>query len=181
MEFAHMSSFESLRSLLGDPDWWVRSNSDVWIASEEYLGLRLPSDYKQFMDFYGPGLLDEYLLLDLPEGPSSEEVVEFWSLASWVRARESRPDAYPYAFAPDRNGLIEWGSDQHSNSYFFLPSAPDASDWKIVITSEAGEWFKTDGTFTEYLVRCFQHSSERPSFVDRSWPRPGARFRPFNM
>ncbi|NUJ99505.1 hypothetical protein HRW23_09920 [Streptomyces lunaelactis] len=49
-----MSSLEQLRSLLGEPEVWGWARPESWAASEPHLGVSLPSDYKAFIDLYGP-------------------------------------------------------------------------------------------------------------------------------
>ncbi|MFE8017744.1 SMI1/KNR4 family protein [Streptomyces antibioticus] len=171
------SSFERLGKLLGEPEPWGRAGSRLWVASEAYLGVGLPSDYKAFLDLYGPGSIDGYLSLSRPLEADASELERLWSLENWRRARLSAPDLYPYPFHPDPGGLISWGSDEHGGEYYFLAAGPDPDEWRIVVGSECNTWFETAGTFCDFLVRCFDRV-DRPPFMDRSWPGPGARYRP---
>ncbi|MBM7089912.1 hypothetical protein G3I31_13850 [Streptomyces sp. SID9913] len=98
-----------------------------------------------------------------------------WSLEHWRRARRSDPDLYPYPFHPDPGGLIPWGSDEHGNEYYFLAVEPDPDEWRIVVHSDCNGWFETAGTFCDFLVRCLD-DIDRPPFMARAWPSPGARY-----
>ncbi|MFF0594045.1 SMI1/KNR4 family protein [Streptomyces antibioticus] len=171
------SSFERLGKLLGEPEPWGRAGSRLWVASEAYLGVGLPSDYKAFLDLYGPGSIDGYLSLSRPLEADASELERLWSLENWRRARLDAPDLYPYPFHPDPGGLISWGSDEHGGEYYFLAAGPDPDEWRIVVGSECNTWFETAGTFCDFLVRCFDRV-DRPPFMDRSWPGPGARYHP---
>ncbi|WP_422520021.1 SMI1/KNR4 family protein [Streptomyces sp. 5.8] len=172
---------ERLQALLGEPEEvWGWPRAEVWEASEQHLAVTLPSDYKAFMDVYGPGTLDGYLHLDRPTGLTTPaQLEEFWSLDSWRQSRIEAPELYPFAFHPDPAGLIPWGSDEHSNEYYFHVVDSDPDQWGIVVGSECGEWYETSGTFTGFLIRCFE-GGDRPAFVDRSWPRTDPRFTPFD-
>lgn len=75
----------------------------------------------------------------------------------------------------DSGVLLLWGSDEHGSRYFFRAVEDDPAEWRIIISSDEGEWFETAGTFAEFLVRCF-HRIDRPDFIDPSWPRHGARY-----
>ncbi|MGW1535667.1 SMI1/KNR4 family protein [Streptomyces aureus] len=169
------SSLDRLRALLGEPVTWGWARPGPWTASERYLGVELPSDYKAFLDLYGPGSIDGYLSLTRPLEADAAELDRLWSLDAWRRARLDAPDLYPYPFHPDPGGLISWGSDESGNEYYFLALEPDPDEWRIVVGSESNDWFETAGTFSDFLVRCFDRT-DRPPFLPRSWPTPDARY-----
>ncbi|WP_049565148.1 SMI1/KNR4 family protein [Streptomyces sp. SBT349] len=169
------SGLDKLKAWLGEPEHWGRARPRLWEASERYLGVRLPSDYKAFLDLYGPGAVDGYLSLHRPTGTARAEQERLWSCETWRRARRSAPGLFPYPFHPEEGGLIAWGYDEHGGSYFFLAREPDPDQWGIVAAGEEGEWYETAGTFTDFLVRCFERR-DRPPFMDLSWPRPHARY-----
>ncbi|GAA2741898.1 SMI1/KNR4 family protein [Kitasatospora cinereorecta] len=173
-----MTALDTLRKRLGEPEHsWGRPTPELWHASEAHLGMGLPSDFKAFLDLYGPGAVDGYLHLDRPLDGSPEEAERLWD-RGWHRDWHRNPELYPWPFHPDQGGLINWGSDEHSNSYFFLPLEPDPDDWRIVIAGEEGEWFETGGGFTDFVLRCFDRL-DRPPFLDPVWPdRRDARFHP---
>ncbi|MFF1744475.1 SMI1/KNR4 family protein [Streptomyces mirabilis] len=95
-----MSSLDRLRALLGKPVTWGWAKPRLWTASEQYLGVELPSDYKAFLDLYGPGSIDGYLSLSRPLEADATELERLWSLEDWRRARLSAPDLYPYPSPP---------------------------------------------------------------------------------
>ncbi|MER5664590.1 SMI1/KNR4 family protein [Streptomyces mirabilis] len=170
-----MSSLDRLRTLLGEPVTWGWARPRLWTASEQYLGVGLPSDYKAFLDLYGPGSIGGYLSLSRPLETDANEFDRLWSLEDWRRARLRAPDLYPYPFHPDPGGLISWGSDEQGSEYYFLANEPDPDEWRIVVSSECNSWFETAGTFCDFLVRCFDRI-DRPPFMDRTWPTPEARY-----
>ncbi|MEV4452999.1 SMI1/KNR4 family protein [Streptomyces mirabilis] len=170
-----MSSLDRLRALLGKPVTWGWARPRLWTTSEQYLGVELPSDYKAFLDLYGPGSIDGYLSLSRPLEADATELERLWSLEDWRWSRLSAPDLYPYPFHPDPGGLISWGSDEHGSEYYFLAIEPNPDEWRIVVGSECNSWFETAGTFCDFLVRCFDRI-DRPPFMDRAWPTPDARY-----
>ncbi|MFJ8013802.1 SMI1/KNR4 family protein [Streptomyces sp. NPDC096339] len=176
------SPLERLQALLGEPEEaWGWPRQEVWEASEQHLGVTLPADYKSFMDVYGPGTLDGYLHLDRPTGlMTPAELEDFWSLEGWRDARRGSENLYPFPFHPDPDGLIRWGHDEHSSEYYFLASHPDPGNWEIVVGSECAEWYRTSGSFTDFLMRCFD-GLDRAPFMDHAWPGGDARYEPFDM
>ncbi|MFJ5233298.1 SMI1/KNR4 family protein [Kitasatospora sp. NPDC088391] len=166
---------DRLRSLLGTPPAWGTPRPSLWAASEAWLGLALPADYKAFLDLYGPGSVDGYLELDRPTDGGSAEADRLWSTGA---ADGAAPVPGPWPPHPAEGGLVPWGADAHGNRYWFLTEEPDPDDWRIVVESEAGEWFETAGTFTDFLLRCFDRI-DRPPFLARAWPTAGARYHPY--
>ncbi|WP_354637930.1 SMI1/KNR4 family protein [Kitasatospora camelliae] len=170
-----VTALDVLRQRLGEPGAWGRpARPELWHASEAYLGLALPADYKAFLDLYGPGTVDGYLGLDRPVDGSREEAERLWCQG---RSGERDPEAYPWPFHPEEGGLLAWGGDEHGNQYHFLAVEPDPDDWRIIVEGETGEWFETAGTCTEFLLRCFDRV-DRPPFLDPRWPGRTARYRP---
>lgn len=109
--------------------------------------------------------------LDRPIDGSHEEAERLWHQGVW---EASFPDSSSWPFHPTRGGLLEWGHDEQGSSYFFLVLEPDPDDWRVV-GGEAGEWFETAGTFTDFLLRCFDRV-DRPPFLDSGWPGRDARY-----
>ncbi|RKE05121.1 SMI1/KNR4 family protein [Streptomyces sp. TLI_171] len=169
-----VTGLDRLRQRLGEPEQWGAAVPDAWSASEAFLGLVLPADYKAFLDLYGPGSIDGYVQLDRPVDGSEEEAERLWD-HGWSKAGERDPELDPWPFHPEEGGLIAWGCDEQGNWYFFLAAEPDPDDWRIIVRGEAGEWFETAGTFTDFLLRCFDRV-DRPPFIDPHWPGKEARY-----
>ncbi|MFJ3826440.1 SMI1/KNR4 family protein [Streptomyces sp. NPDC090046] len=169
-----MTGLGRLRELLGEPEVWGWARPGLWDASEAYLGVALPADYKAFLDLYGPGAIDGYLWLNRPIDGTAEEAEGLWPSQG---SEERDPDRYPWPFHPEEGGLIWWGSDEE-NFYYFLPLEPDPAEWRIVVQGECGSWFETAGTFTDFVLRCFDRI-DRPPFVARDWPGTDAKYVPY--
>ncbi|MBD0670426.1 SMI1/KNR4 family protein [Streptomyces sp. CBMA156] len=166
------TALDGLRERLGEPQWWGQARPELWSASQACLGLVLPTDYKAFLDLFGPGAVDGYLWLDRPVDGTREEAEELWPLEE---KRRDDLEVHPWPFHPEEGGLINWGHDEQANWYYFLTLEPDPDDWRIIVRSEIGEWFETAGTFTEFLLRCFERV-DRPPFLDYTWPGKNARY-----
>lgn len=169
-----VTALERLRARLGEPETLEWARPTLWEASEAHLGPALPSDYKAFLDLYGPGAVDGYLWLDRPMDGTAEEAERLWPKRG---PKEADPELLPWPFHPEEGGLIEWGSDEQGNSYFFLALEPDPDDWRIIVQGESGGWFETAGTFTEFILRCFEWI-DRPPFISHRWPGKKPRYHP---
>lgn len=57
-----MAGLDELQQLLGAPTP-RRWSPDEWAEVENYVGSSLPSDFKAFMDTYGPGVIAQELVV----------------------------------------------------------------------------------------------------------------------
>ncbi|MEU9108104.1 SMI1/KNR4 family protein [Streptomyces xanthophaeus] len=163
-------ALDRLRSLLGEPECWGWARPQLWEAAEDFLGCRLPEDYKAFLDLYGPGSFDGLFWLGRPTDGTREELERLWSM-SGRPSHDEDPERYPFPFHPQEGGLIEWGGDESAAMYYFLAEEPDPADWRIVVETECGEWHEAAGPFSEFLLHCVE-GVPRPSFLGRYRPGP---------
>ncbi|MGW4892239.1 SMI1/KNR4 family protein [Kitasatospora sp. NPDC004240] len=162
--------------LLGEPKAWGRADTRLWEASEARLGVALPSDYKAFMDLYGPGVLNGFLGLSRPVDGTEQEAESLWGPYLWGGTIDEQD--YPDWVRPwaGEGRLITWGGVEDGTLFHFLALEPDPDDWRIVITSaEDGDCHETAGPFVEFLLRCHD-GVDRPSFILQSWMRGGVTY-----
>ncbi|MFI6730261.1 SMI1/KNR4 family protein [Streptomyces sp. R-74717] len=171
-----VAALEQLRARLGEPETWGWARPTLREASEAYLALALPSDYKAFLDLYGPGAIDDYLCLDRPMDGTAEEAQRLWPPGG---PKDADPELFPWPFHPEEGGLIWWGSDEQRDSCCFLALEPDPDDWRVVVQGDCGGWGETAGTFTDFILRCFEWI-ERPPFISRHRPGKAPRYHPIN-
>lgn len=79
------STLEQLGELLGEPVWRGWARPAIWEASERHLGRRLPVDCKEFLDLYGPGVVDGYLTIDRPLDATGTAMERHWGPAPELR------------------------------------------------------------------------------------------------
>ncbi|MFD7644246.1 hypothetical protein ACFV4P_26780 [Kitasatospora sp. NPDC059795] len=169
--------FDRLAALLGEPDRQAPQGS--WDAAEEFLGVRLPSGYKTFVDRWGPGTLDGFLTVLGPVDGTADEARELWGLwYGWQPGQQRNHDFDPFPYHPEPGGLIGWGADHFGGAWFFLAQGPDPDRWPIAVVSDTGQWYATRGAFPAFLLRCLERE-DYPLFLDLSWPRPQPHYLPY--
>ncbi|WP_062648388.1 SMI1/KNR4 family protein [Streptomyces maremycinicus] len=151
-----MSSSDELRALLGAPAD-RRSNPADWDEVERHIGSALPSDFKEFLDAYGSGVISGELVVFHPAGSSPLLTRMRETHRSFTESREaalSRGDSehLPYPFHPAPGGLISWGYDHSGDEHFFLPCEPDPDRWKIVTMVHEEGCVTFDGTFSGFAL-----------------------------
>ncbi|MEV4615810.1 SMI1/KNR4 family protein [Kitasatospora sp. NPDC049258] len=135
-----------------------------WKAVEEWLGLRLPDDYKHLADAHGPLDFGEYLWIHVPCVQEGRFDYGAWLRGTHrqarIRAREL-PERERPAVHPDPGGLLAWGCTRGSDVLFWDTSvSADPDEWTVVVSHSAGipgsglrPWHRYDLTLGDYL-RC---------------------------
>ncbi|MBO0884327.1 MAG: hypothetical protein J2P17_29165 [Mycobacterium sp.] len=144
-----------------------------WSGVETALGIALPNDYKQFIDAYGPGLIDGHVTVCAPNEPRDwadlvrhnawgQECVRLdfggpdnyrggWHLgdaSQWEANRENVPSW----FEPGDN-LISWGHTGNGDLLFWhLKPGVSSDDWPVVVKEEGPHWEQYQVGFSPALV-----------------------------
>jgi hypothetical protein len=132
-------SRDDVAAVVGPPP---RSSFPVdWGAVEQRLGVRLPQDYKDFAQAYGPVLVGEWLWVFVPHqsegGGYFADLARCHNLQRVIRNRD--PDAHPYAFHPEPGGLLAWGMTRRTDVFFWDPSAStDPNQWPTCAYCKTG-------------------------------------------
>ncbi len=106
-----------------------------WSAVEDWLGLRLPTDYKRLADRYGPLDFGEYVWIHVPCVQRDR-----FDYGEWLRAthREARIEARELSeaerpvFHPEPGGLLAWGARgaaTYSSGTPRSPPTPTGGPW----------------------------------------------------
>ncbi|MFD9719080.1 hypothetical protein [Streptomyces sp. NPDC059076] len=129
--------------------WESTSRTVVdWKVTEEALGTRLPSDYKEIVDVFGSGSFDEYLDLLAP-GALGRNLIG-WAASDAVYAVDVWD---PYTAYPAPGGLLRWGGSEQEVTFVWQTGAPDPDDWPVLVESDFGDWERFDCGTGEFIVR----------------------------
>lgn len=126
-----------------------------WAAAEQQLGARLPADYKELAETFGPGMFGEWLWLMLPtgDGKYGEDL-----LATWSRnlAHDTAGSAMwePYGLHPKPGGLLEWGGTPDGQVMFYWAVEGDDPDrWPVVVAGDDFLFARHEYTTAEQVHR----------------------------
>lgn len=138
----------------------------AWNPVEEALGMRLPADYKQLAEQYGPGSFANYIHIYHPHG-----VTEFVSLTGPMPARvrghlrnDVERGTYPVPHNPD--SLFTIGVTDNGEYIFWIMDPVDQPDrWRIAVNEARSlQWFTFNGSLTEFLASVLNGQTKVPQF-----------------
>jgi hypothetical protein len=151
-----------------------------WNVAEESLHATLPTDYRELIEAYGGGLVDDYLLLLEPGCPN-----DVYDLLKISAEREEANDALweyedkPVEMETEGNRLVCWATTDNGEYLYWLIQPGDTpASRPILINSESGEeWERYDMTVTQFLTGVLNGELHTDIFFDR-FPLPSHEFRP---
>jgi hypothetical protein len=116
-----------VRELVGPPTAAVL---DVdWAAVHARLGFRLPADYREFIDAYGPGTFGDIRIM-APDAPAEMNLFallerKYEQVRGIVRIGNAPP------IYPEPGGAVCWGETVHGWSCGWAPTSADPDEWTV--------------------------------------------------
>jgi len=124
-----VNEMATLRALAGPPPAGVAQVD--WASVHARLGFRLPADYREFIDTYGPGTFGDIQIM----APGASRGMDLFALLerkySQVRGlvRDDRVDP---PFCPEPGGTVSWGETTGGWTCGWAPASPDPDEWTVV-------------------------------------------------
>ena len=105
-----------------------------WSAVESYIGLPLPTDYKELIGDGNEVVFGDELFIRSPFVRLG--LFDLIADSSWIEAslRQDHPEEHPEAVFPEPSGILTWGTDGGGGVYHWDTSDPDPDRWTIVVT-----------------------------------------------
>jgi hypothetical protein len=156
--------------LLQEVTGWCQPRWECdWAETETVLGTRLPSDYKELCERFGPGEFSSSLWVMLDQGPDS--LLSWWKadVEQFERDRHGVNERYaPHGCygTNGRHGLIQWGSSDAPGRFFWLADAEEDPDsWPVLATEEVilnTEWDTHRLSASEFVYRMVTDPESEP-------------------
>jgi hypothetical protein len=125
-----------------------------WPAVEAELRLRLPADYRAFVERFGAGSINQELYIDTPFAPSAQ-VDLIAAHAQWAQAlrelHQEFPEYEPYPPYPPPGGLLLWGKTNSRVSLSWRTDGPNPDAWPVVLFDDA-DWVDCGRRFLDILL-----------------------------
>ncbi|MEV4709574.1 hypothetical protein [Actinoplanes sp. NPDC049316] len=152
-----MTEPAELQTLLGYMPPPTESDTTVdWDRMAESWGTPFPAAYRRFIEIYGPGYIQDYLVIGKPEPwaePSEGKPSDMRAGTATVQAqwREARREHNLEGTAPR---LIYWGTDSSADNLCWDATDPDPERWPVLVYNRGDDtWRRYDCGMVEFLVR----------------------------
>jgi hypothetical protein len=143
-----------------------------WEFLQTALGVRLPTDFREFADHYPAVAIDDYLAIGVPEPGKENQYVS--GLHNINDVIEGLIEDYP--LHPAEDGLIPWGSSNQGDLFFWHTNDPDPDRWPAVVYSSNGDVWEHDGGMLSLLVGLIDGSIEHWGLApDAPGPNPSIK------
>jgi len=136
-----------------------------WPRIEDDLGTSLPADYKDIVEWFGPGEFSPFLGLFVPgiENPATELRAMAKSFTRSLGSILPIQPRVPYGVFPAPGGLLAWGSSENGGLFFWETSPEIPDSWRVVaVESGWRDIFIYDGGIGDFLVSLFEGRLEIP-------------------
>lgn len=107
-----------------------------WEAVEQWLGVRLPTDYKALVGDGPARVFDEELVIASPFDPGHNDLVSQIRYGSWSLAtlRQDYGGDYDVALFPQPGGLLCFGGDGGGGLYYWRTADPNPDRWTVLVS-----------------------------------------------
>lgn len=129
-------------------------SSESWRAIQDSLGLELPKDYRDFIDAYGTGRIDDFIWVLSPF--AKNQYLNLCSQSKIILDAQKQFHSESgvksaFTYFPDTNGLFPWGGTDNGDVLFWH-CVGDPSRWNVVVRdSRSSRWRSFDLNMTAFL------------------------------
>lgn len=169
------NKYRELARQLGEPAPGHAQRID-WEYVERRLERPLPSDYKSFIEKYGPGMLGDVRIFSPSANRPDFDLFLLLNRIEWRFADDNRRRQTGPPIFPERGGLIAWGETSDNRICAWAPSrSDDAGAWGVVTGHDDLRIFsyRWDQSFSSLLLDYTDLSERDPiGFRDVARPEP---------
>ncbi|MFG2959326.1 hypothetical protein ACGF5O_37090 [Streptomyces sp. NPDC048291] len=151
----------------------------AWDTVEASWGTAFPSDYRDFIEVYGPGGIDDVISVATPESRTGEPGVLTVRKMTPARARTCRTFNGERQFSawPAPGALLGWGVTPIGFDLFWRVTGADPDDWPVVVSAQRdSKAFEFPFGMAEFLVRMLGDTRDRPLGLRGILGHPHSRF-----
>ncbi|MCZ4123102.1 SMI1/KNR4 family protein [Streptomyces sp. H39-S7] len=175
-------SIENLTSVCPPPEDPPRIRPD-WNQVEGDLGFRLPADYRQLIETYGPGSFDGFLHVFQPASPHRPLDLAHQidtSVAALRTLRDDFSEEVPFRLEQPYE-ILTFAVTDNGDQCYWLRTGDDPDQWTVLVNEARGpEWFPFDGNATAFLAATLSRRITVPVFPD-DFPTDPPMFAPYDI
>lgn len=122
-----VNEMPALRALIGKPA--TRPSAVDWERMQAGLGFRLPADYREFIDTYGPGTFGD-IRVTAPGAPAEVDMLALMA-RKYKQVRGIAQIGITPPFCPEPGGTVCWGETAEGWVCGWAPTSPDPDEWTV--------------------------------------------------
>jgi hypothetical protein len=172
-------SLHELTGILSSPESPREAHGD-WQAIERTLGATLPTDYHDFIEAFGSGKIDDFIVILNPFSSNRfNNLVQRANrdMDDFRQSKSKFPQYYPHDVFPNPGGLLPVGSTDNGDLICWETKGP-SDEWSIVVyDTRAADHSSHDGPITNFITALLNTSVRCPVFP-RDFPSNSPSFTP---
>ena len=147
---------EKLPQVLGTNETGIRHRKDEWESIQKENNVVFPADYMEYIDFYGVGIIEDYLWIFSPWSKNME--LNFFARAKmglneYSKLHMEYPAEHPFPLYPEKNGLLPFGATKNGDILYWQNTNDNPDLWKLIIYNKnSGSYLQYNFTVTDFLV-----------------------------
>jgi hypothetical protein len=150
-----VNELAAVRELAGSPPPGVERVD--WAAVHERLGFALPTDYRAFIDIYGPGTFGD-IRIAAPGAPGEMDLFALLE-RKYNQVRDLPRTELDPPYYPEPGGTVCCGETTGGYTIGWAPVRPDPDQWTVVAIAPSKLSLRANLSFTTTLR---QHAEQKP-------------------
>lgn len=142
-----------IKKILPVPDKKINSLKNDWDSIEKKMNFKFPEDYKEFIDTYGAGSINEFIFIFSPfcENKNLNLLNCFKEMEeSYNAMKEAFPDDFELEFFNGENGLFPWGVTNNGDELYWNLTE---KGFKLLIYDDDYEGLEYSMSMTVFLYK----------------------------
>ncbi|MDD5035615.1 MAG: SMI1/KNR4 family protein [Methylococcaceae bacterium] len=174
------STISNIRTILRPPVSPVDPPDSLIWNNLEINGLILPLDYKEFLELYGSGHIDNFIFLFNPRSRNQNLNLSL-QIELQLQALRDLKKLFdidiPYSLFPTKGGILPFGATDNGDILFWITRG-EPNDWTIVVMdSRAPEWSEHNTNMLDFLFDILKKNINCPIFP-QGFPSEQPDFKP---
>jgi hypothetical protein len=170
---------DELGALLVPTGELVRPSVD-WAQVEAEVSMRLPGDYKRFVDRYGAGSVEEFPHIFHPTVGivlAGTAAAELDGLHEYRSYDHREPGDVPFPVWPEPGGLYPFARTMDGDCCYWRTADADPDRWTVVLSESFYDWWEHPTGMAAFLADVLTGRARYPIFLDE-WPKPSHDWEP---
>lgn len=140
-----------------------------WAEIESRMGTELPSDYKEFINEYGTGNINNFMWILTPF--DENEYVNLFKMGmkiseAYMTSKLYNPDFFKHDVFPVVGGILPWGYTENGDELYWLTEG-ESDDWKVIVyESRSSDFYEYSMGFVQFIYELISKKITCSAFPD---------------